>query len=122
MAGAEDAGGLGGLGKYIPRQGTGIAGRMSTVAMLGAGVYTLPPTDLKLHGMYITAGTFGVYLVALLLYALRNLLHASLEGTHLVQAQLRQWEIAEKDKAPVVPAANVAPPEAAQARNEGGQR
>ena len=63
-----------------------------------------------------------MYLVALLLYALRNPLHASLEGTHLVQAQLRLWEIAEKDKAPVVPAANVAPPEAVQARNEGGQR
>src|SRR4051812_3203339 len=99
---ADEPGGEAPWAKYIPKQGTGIAGRMSTVAMvaliaLGVGVYSMPKTELKLYGVLVIAGLFVVYLVALVLYAWMNPLHASLEGAPLLQAQLRQWEIAEKD-------------------------
>jgi len=126
MAGEEHVGGAAGWAKYIPKQGTGVVGRLSTVARvafaaMGAGVYTMPGDWPKLVGVGLIGAVFLIFLFTLVWYAERNPLHASLEGGELVQVQLRQWEIAAKGEAPAIPAANVAPPAVAEAKAEGAQ-
>jgi hypothetical protein len=131
MAEAEGTG-TAGWARFIPKQGTGIVGRLCTLSMvllgaMGVGVYSIDGTttvgaSLKLAGVLAIAGTGLLILFKLVAYAERNPLHASLEGSELVKAQLRQWEIAEKGVAPVLPTANVAAPPPAAPPAEGAQQ
>ena len=110
-----ESGGVAGWARYIPRQGTGVVGRLSTVAMvafaaMGAGVYSMPGDWPKLAGVLAIGVAFLVFLFRLISYAEKNPLHASLEGGELVTVQMKQWEIAEKGAAPAIPSANVPPP------------
>lgn len=124
MPEAEQPGSTAGWARYIPKQGTGIVGRLSTVAMvafaaMGLGVYTMPGDWPKLAGVIVIAATFLVFLFRLVQYAEANPLPASLEGGELVTVQLKQWEIAEKGAAPAIPATNVPPPKPDAPGNEG---
>ena len=70
MPEAERAGSTAGWARYIPKQGTGIVGRLSTVAMvafaaMGFGVYTMPGDWPKLAGVVVIAATFLVFLFRL---------------------------------------------------------
>jgi hypothetical protein len=54
MPAAEEPGGAGGWARLIPKQGTGIVGRLSTVAMvvfaaMGVGVYSSPSLSAPLN-------------------------------------------------------------------------
>jgi hypothetical protein len=124
MPETEGSGGIAGWARYIPKQGTGVVGRLSTVAMvafaaMGAGVYTMPGDWPKLAGIAAIGAVFLIFLFRLISYAEKNPLHASLEGGELVQVQLKQWEIAAKGEVPAIPAANVPPPALPEAPNEG---
>jgi hypothetical protein len=124
MPEAEQAGSAAGWARHIPKQGTGIVGRLSTVAMvafaaMGFGVYTMPGDWPKLAGVVVIAATFLVFLFRLVRYAEANPLPASLEGGELVTVQLKQWEIAERGAAPAIPATNVPPPKSEGRGNEG---
>jgi hypothetical protein len=115
--------------RLIPKQGTGIVGRLSTVAMvmlvmMGLGIYGIDGTKelgiwLKFVGVLLLAGTGLAFVYLLLRYAERQPLYASLEGGELVQAQLKQWEIAAKDSAPAMPTANVEAPPPPEPKPEG---
>ena len=116
---ASEDGGLAKWAKYMPRQGTGIVGRLSTVACvafaaLGAGVYSMPGETTKLGAIVVIAVAFLVFVFRMLKYAEDNPLHASLEGEELLQAQLKQWEMAARDQAPAVPTTNVEAPKAVE--------
>jgi hypothetical protein len=120
----EQVGSAAGWARYIPRQGTGIVGRLSTVAMvafaaMGFGVYSMPGDWPKLVGVAVIAATFLVFLFRLVRYAEANPLPASLEGGELVTVQLKQWEIAERGAAPAIPGTNVPPPTSERTGSEG---
>jgi hypothetical protein len=94
------------------RQGTGIVGRLCTVAIvafgaLGMGLFVMPGAWERalvvLAGVIVVAAVVLVFIDRMLKYAKENPLHATLEG----EALIKILEIAAKGQAPSVPTANV---------------
>jgi hypothetical protein len=105
------------------KQGTGIVGRLCTVAVvafgaLGMGLFVMPGAWeralIVLAGVVVVAGLFLVFVDRMLRYARENPLHATLEG----EALIKMLEMAAKGQAPSVPTANVEAPKAIELKPE----
>ena len=105
------------------RQGTGIVGRLCTVAIvafgaLGTGLFVMPGAWeralIVLAGVVVVAGLFLLFVDRMLTYARENPLHATLEG----EALIKMLEMAAKGQAPSVPIENVEAPKAIELKPE----
>jgi hypothetical protein len=104
------------------RLGQGVVGKISYVAailMTGLGVigWTLGDGYLKLAVAVLMVLAGAGYLTSVLWYADKHPQTSLLEGADLVQ--WRQLEMAARDKPPLIPDANVAPPIAIESKPTG---
>jgi hypothetical protein len=108
------------------KQGSGVVGKLCTAANFGfvamaAGLYAIASAKEGAPGTALAGVAFvGVTLLAfaamMLWYAKQDRLGAGMESADLLQAYLKEIEVAQKDRTASVPTGNVAPPqvEAAQ--------